>query len=188
MYSGRTTHKDEQRLDEQVEPIYNSSVSIQDVCSLEDVPGAMDDRDGMRERVWEIHASNMMIIYIYIYIYIHSIHTHNTHTHTHTHIYIYIYVCVCVCVCMCVLFVSPMKGNILKWIGPQVNLPLGNSFIHFLLLHVFLMSKVVFKKFIANLSVPKCFDRSECFNRVMFFYFSGLCQWISSWSLLSVTT
>ena len=28
-------------------------------CSLEDLPGAMDDRDGLRERVREIHTSSM---------------------------------------------------------------------------------------------------------------------------------
>ena len=36
--------------------------------SLKDLPRAMDDRDGWRERVREIHAINVMINYIYIYI------------------------------------------------------------------------------------------------------------------------
>ena len=44
---------DEQRQDDQLESIYNSSVSIQ-----EDLPGAMDYRDGWRERVREIRADD----------------------------------------------------------------------------------------------------------------------------------
>ena len=36
---------DEQWLDDQLEPIHNSSVPIEDV-SLDDLPGAKDDRDG----------------------------------------------------------------------------------------------------------------------------------------------
>ena len=40
-------------------------------CSLEDLPGAMDDRDGYRERAREIRVTNVKLyIYIYIYIYI----------------------------------------------------------------------------------------------------------------------
>ena len=37
----------EQRQDDQLESIYNSSVPIQDVA-LKTYPGAMDDRDGWR--------------------------------------------------------------------------------------------------------------------------------------------
>ena len=44
----------EQRLDNQLEPIYNSSVRI-----LEDLPRTMDNRDEWRERVREIHASGV---------------------------------------------------------------------------------------------------------------------------------
>ena len=38
-------HMDPQRKDDQLEPIYNSSVPIQDVA-WKTPPGAMDDRDG----------------------------------------------------------------------------------------------------------------------------------------------
>ena len=48
---------DEQRQDNQLEPIYNSSVLILDVA-FEDLPGAMVDRDGWWERVREIHAGS----------------------------------------------------------------------------------------------------------------------------------
>ena len=54
MYSGGPFHMDEQRLDYQLEPIYNSSVPIQD----EDLPGEMDDRDRWRERFRKICASS----------------------------------------------------------------------------------------------------------------------------------
>ena len=56
---------DEQVLDDQLEPIYNSSVWTQDE-NLEDLPNAMDDRDEWCERVWEIRASRTTR-YIYIY-------------------------------------------------------------------------------------------------------------------------
>ena len=39
-------------------------------CSLEELPGAMDDRDGCQEWVREIHAGTVTWWYIYIYIYI----------------------------------------------------------------------------------------------------------------------
>ena len=52
MYSCRPLHMNEQRWDDQQEPIYNSSV-------LEDLPGAMDDRDGGQERAKEIRASSV---------------------------------------------------------------------------------------------------------------------------------
>ena len=45
---------DEQRLDDQLEPTYTSSVPIQD--GPEDLPEAMDDREGWRERVRDIRA------------------------------------------------------------------------------------------------------------------------------------
>ena len=47
---------------------YNSSVTTG--CNLEDLLGAIDDRDGCREKVREIYASSAMLTYIYIYIYI----------------------------------------------------------------------------------------------------------------------
>ena len=46
---------DEQGLDDQLEPIYNSSV----VCSLEDLPVGMENRDEWREKVGDICASGM---------------------------------------------------------------------------------------------------------------------------------
>ena len=35
---------------------YIRQLSADTGYSLEDLPGAMDDREGWRERVWEIHA------------------------------------------------------------------------------------------------------------------------------------
>ena len=43
-------HMDEQSQDDQPEPIYNSSVPIQD-RSLEDLPGAMANREGSGKSV-----------------------------------------------------------------------------------------------------------------------------------------
>ena len=48
---------DEQRLDDQLEPIYNSSVPIQDTA-LKNLSSAVDDRDRWQERVSEIHADS----------------------------------------------------------------------------------------------------------------------------------
>ena len=45
-----------QRQDDQLEPIYNSSVPI--LC-LEDLPGAMGDRVGWREMVREIRSGGV---------------------------------------------------------------------------------------------------------------------------------
>ena len=50
-------HMDEQRQDDQLKLTYNSSVDTE--CSLEDLPGAMDDRDEWRERVKEIRAGGV---------------------------------------------------------------------------------------------------------------------------------
>ena len=41
-------------------------------CSLEDLPRAIDHRNGWQERVRETHAGSVTWWYIYIYIYIHS--------------------------------------------------------------------------------------------------------------------
>ena len=41
-------------------------------CSLEDKPGSMDDKDGWKERVREIHAVSMTWWWWYIYIYTHT--------------------------------------------------------------------------------------------------------------------
>ena len=56
MYSCGPLHMDEQRLDNQLELIYNSSVLIQDVAW--ELPGVMDNRDGWQERVRETRASS----------------------------------------------------------------------------------------------------------------------------------
>ena len=53
MRSSRPFHIDEKRQDNQLEPIFNSSVQI-----LEDLPGAIDERDEWRERVKRIHVSS----------------------------------------------------------------------------------------------------------------------------------
>ena len=74
-------------------------------CSLEDLLGVMDNREGWRERVREIHAGSATWWYIYIYANTHmhlNIYTYaDTHlylsiylpTHIHVHIYIYKYTC-----------------------------------------------------------------------------------------------
>ena len=45
-------------------------LSADTVCSPEDLPKVMDDREGWRERVRNIRADSVIYIYIYIYIYI----------------------------------------------------------------------------------------------------------------------
>ena len=44
---------DKQRQVDRLEPLYNSSMPIQ-----EDLPGAIDDRDGWRERIREIRTGS----------------------------------------------------------------------------------------------------------------------------------
>ena len=46
---------DEQRQVDQLEP-YTQQLCADTGCSLEDPPRAMDNRDGLRERVRDIHA------------------------------------------------------------------------------------------------------------------------------------
>ena len=46
---------DEQRQDDQIEPIHKQ-LCTDTGCSLEDLPGAMDDREGWWERVSEIRV------------------------------------------------------------------------------------------------------------------------------------
>ena len=48
----------EQRLDDLLEPIYNSSVPVQNIA-LKTSRKAMDDRDGWREKVREIRAGSV---------------------------------------------------------------------------------------------------------------------------------
>ena len=63
-------------------------------CTSEDLAGAMDDRDGQREResgkLVQLAQldDDFMMIYEYFF------------SHIYKYIYIYIYVCVCVCVCV----------------------------------------------------------------------------------------
>ena len=50
---------------------YKQQLCVDTWCSLDDLPGAMDDRDGWRERGREIHASSKTCWwwwYIYVYI------------------------------------------------------------------------------------------------------------------------
>ena len=73
-------------------------------CTLEDLPGAMNDRDGWREKVRKIRASYITwcwwwwrwCTHAFIYIYIHSyMYTHmyiHAYIHIYTHIYTYIYI------------------------------------------------------------------------------------------------
>ena len=57
--------------------------------SLEDLPGAMFNKDGSRRRVrTPSYWHNLLIIYIYIYT---QKNTHRYIMHTYIHIYIYIY-------------------------------------------------------------------------------------------------
>ena len=49
MYSCGPLHKNEQGQDDKLEPSYSSSADTG--CSPEDLPKAMDDREGWRERV-----------------------------------------------------------------------------------------------------------------------------------------
>ena len=49
---------DDQRQDDQLEPIYNRSVPIQDIA-FKDLPRAMDARDECREKVREIRAGSV---------------------------------------------------------------------------------------------------------------------------------
>ena len=53
MYICGPLHMDEQRQDDQLEPVYNSSVPIQDVA-------LMDDREGWRESVREIRVGGVI--------------------------------------------------------------------------------------------------------------------------------
>ena len=39
-------------------------------CSQEDLPGAMDDRDWWRERIWEIRTSNVAGWWWYVYVHV----------------------------------------------------------------------------------------------------------------------
>ena len=56
IYSCGPLHMDGKRQDDQPEPTYNSSADTG--CSVEDWPGAMDDREGWRERIKEIRAGS----------------------------------------------------------------------------------------------------------------------------------
>ena len=97
-------------------------------------------------------------------------HTHTdtqTHAHTNTHIYIYIYIYI-------IFFCWPNGGkkvNILKWIGPQMNLLVGYLFFFKQMLLTF---KDVFRKLMVDLSVSFGFYRGECFDRVVVLFDSRI--------------
>ena len=56
LYFSGPLHMDDQRQADQLEPIYNKFVSIQDVAWK--ISKAIDDKDVWRERVWEIIAGS----------------------------------------------------------------------------------------------------------------------------------
>ncbi len=58
MYSYGPPNMAKQKQDDQLEHTYSSYVSIRDV-SPEDLPKAMYDREGWRERIRDIRASGM---------------------------------------------------------------------------------------------------------------------------------
>ena len=57
MYFCGTLHTEEHRQDDQLEPIYKQ-LCADTKCSLEDLLGVMNDRDGWLERVREIRADD----------------------------------------------------------------------------------------------------------------------------------
>ena len=57
MYAREPLLMDEERLDDQLKPIYNSYV-LNPGYSLEDLPGAMGNRDWWQEKVREIRAGS----------------------------------------------------------------------------------------------------------------------------------
>ena len=69
IYSCGSLHLDKQRQDDQQEPIYSSSVPIQEGSSLEDLPESMDDREGegQGDLCW---WRDMMMMMIYLSIYL----------------------------------------------------------------------------------------------------------------------
>ena len=93
---------------------YIQQLCVDTGCSPEDLPEAMNDREGWRERIGDIRADGTtrwwwwwwyiyLYISIYIYIYIFIYIQDSQHTHTHTHTDICIYVCVNVSTCVCLL-------------------------------------------------------------------------------------
>ena len=58
MYSGGPLHMDEQRQDNQQEPNIQQLCADR-ICNPEDLPEAMDDRKGRRERVRDIRADGV---------------------------------------------------------------------------------------------------------------------------------
>ena len=98
-------HMDEQRQDDQLEPIYNSSVSIQDIVRLTPRERWMIKTGGERGSERSVLTAWMVIIYIILlviikivcrYVTLHTAKDINIQTafstHTHTCIYIYIYI------------------------------------------------------------------------------------------------
>ena len=101
---------------------------IQQLCadtwySLEDLPEAMDDRVGWRERVRDISADGATwwwYIYIYIYMYIHIyiyiyIYIYiDWYTHIYTYIYRQTYIYICIHICMGGVFEIIVSNPILQ--------------------------------------------------------------------------
>ena len=63
---------------------YVQQLSAYTGCSLEDLPGSMDDREGG----WRGPGRSVLVAW-------------HDHGNIYIYIYIYIYICVCVCVCVC---------------------------------------------------------------------------------------
>ena len=95
--SGGPFHIDEQRQDAQLEPTYSSSVPIRNVAPED--PKALDDREGWRERVRDIHADSVTWWYddeIYMiwfgWVLCHINHCRLFYAKSSLYIYIYIYI------------------------------------------------------------------------------------------------
>ena len=76
MYSYGTLHMDKQRLDNQLEPTYNSSLPIQDVAlktPRSDGQCRQVVTEGQGDPCWQCNMVMMIFIHIYIYTYIFSL-------------------------------------------------------------------------------------------------------------------
>ena len=95
MYSCGPLHGDQQRLDNQLEPTYSSSVLIMDVvrktCQGQWTIGRGGERGSEISVLMVRHDDDDIYIYIYIYIYISSS-CRTISTDIYIYIYIYIYI------------------------------------------------------------------------------------------------
>ena len=93
MYSCGPLHTDEQELGNSLEPIYNSSVVIQDVAGKTFPEQWTTEKNGERESRKSIQAAcHDDDDDVYVYTYNKSVCAYVcTHTHTHTHSYTHIY-------------------------------------------------------------------------------------------------